>query len=290
MANSEILLRGAFLAGTLTLASLILAQAGNPWDSEPTEIPEEQYEIAESEIAQNEGRNPKNRFGVHGGIAFGVKAKFISGAFTGNKIVADVDEGPESVTTVGTRSSDEENGALGGDIFYERILGESNIAVDGVNEMWGIHIGVGFNEFGFKDTVGVDVLGQDDGGFINTGSINNELDADMWRVDVGLFKESYLTDRLYAKFGAGLSAAYIEADYTLSGPFNFADLNDDDSDFVFGGYIDFTVGYDITRNWSLYGGVRYQYLTDFEVGSGGAEAEIEFDQAYMAFLGLRFAF
>ena len=76
----------------------------------------------------------------------------------------------------------------------------------------------------------------------------------------------------------------------MSGPFNFADLNDDDSDFVFGGYIDFTVGYDITRNWSLYGGVRYQYLTDFEVGSVGAEAEIEFDQAYMAFLGLRFAF
>jgi hypothetical protein len=285
MADSAILLRGAYLAGTLTLASLMLAQAGNPWDSEPTEIPEEQYEIAEPE-----GRNPKNRFGMHGGVAFGVKAKFISAAFSGDNIVADPDVGPESVTTDRTNGSDDERGALSGEIFYERILGESNILSEGVNEFWGIHIGVGFNEFGFKDTVGVDVFGQDDGGFISTGSINNELDADMWRIDVGLFKESYLTDRLYAKFGGGLSAAYIEADYSLSGPFNFADLNDDDSDFVFGGYVDLTVGYDFTRNWSLYGGVRYQYLTDFEVGSGGAEAKIEFDQAYMAFLGVRFAF
>ena len=285
MANSVILLRGAYLAGILTLGSLMLAHAGNPWDLEPTEIPEEQYEIAKPE-----GRNPKNRFGKHGGIAFGVKAEFISGAFSGNNIVADPAEGLESVNVVRGQGSNEESGALGGELFYERILGESDILSEGVNEMWGIHIGLGYNEFGFKDIIGVDVFGQDDGGFINTGSIGNELDADMWRLDVGLFKESYLTDRLYAKFGGGLSVAYIEAEYTASGPFNFSPLSGDDSDFVFGGYIDFTVGYDITRNWSLYGGLRYQYLSDFEMDNGSAEASLEFDQAYMAFLGVRFAF
>lgn len=285
MADTEFLRRCALFAGTLTLSTLMLAQAGNPWDSEPTEIPEEAYDLEAPD-----SRNPKNRFGVQGGVAFGVKAKFISEAFSGNNIIA-VDDGDlESVNVVRGGASDKERGALGGDLFYEYVISESDLLSEGVNEMWGVHVGLGYNEFGFGATSNVDVFRGGDGAFLNTGQINHNLDADMWRLDVGLFKESYLTDRLYAKFGGGLSVAYIDADYTASGPFNFAPLSGSDSDFVFGGYVDMTVGYDITRNWSLYSGLRYQFLTDFEIDNGGAESTIEFDQAYTAFIGLRYAF
>lgn len=285
MATTEFLRRCAFFAGTLTLSTLMLAQGGNPWDSEPTDIPEEAYDLAAPD-----SRNPKNRFGVHGGVSFGVKAKFISDAFSGNNIIAVPGGGLENVNVVGSRGSDKDRGALGGDLFYELVLGESDLLSEGVNEMWGVHIGLGYNEFGFGTSSNVDVFRDGDGAFLNTGQINHDLDADMWRIDVGLFKESYLTDRVYAKVGGGFSLAYIDADYTASGPFNFAPLSGSDSDFVFGAYVDLTVGYDITRNWSLYSGLRYQFLSDFEVDNGGGEAKMEFDQAYSAFIGLRYAF
>ena len=76
MATHPSLIRFAKFAGALSLIGLapLASQAGNPWASEPTEIPEEAYESVD---LTRQTRNAPHRIGVQGSVMFGVKAKFI---------------------------------------------------------------------------------------------------------------------------------------------------------------------------------------------------------------------
>ncbi len=289
-------LSSAVLAGSAAflLAGIPVALGGNPLETEPTMIPEEAYQMPDPPSS----RNPKNRFGVQGGVAFGVKAEFVSEAFIGNDITAVPANGPEDVIVDSARGSADEDGGFGGEIFYERVLGESDLVYDGVNETWGFHIGVGFTQVELRDGNTVNGFRALDPGappgsepkFLNQGTMIHDLEADIWNINIGLFKESYLTDRFYAKVGGGLSVAYIEGQYGVTGPFDFADEYVEEEDILIGGYLDLTLGYDFNRYWGIYGGIRYQYLTSFEIETPSSSAELEFDQSFMAFLGLRFSF
>lgn len=275
---------------TLALAALPGTWAGHPLppEPEPTLISEEAYHVPVPRY-----RNPRNRFGAQGGLIFGVRAEFVSEAFTGNDITVLPGDAPENVIVDRGRGSADENGGLGGELFYERILGESDLVADGVDEVWGIHIGFGFNELEFSDTSAVNSFRRLNGAagpFLSQGSMRHDLEADLWHVNVGLFKESHLTDRFYAKVGGGLSVAYIDAEYAIRGPFDFVPEYAEETDFLFGGYIDLTLGYDLSRHWALYTGIRYQYLTPFEMDVANSETEVKFDQSFMAFLGVRFSF
>lgn len=278
----------------VSLAPMPTASAGNPRETETTEIPEEAYELPKIP----DGRNPKNRFGFQGGVTFGVKAKFVSEAFAGNNITAIKEIGPETVHVDASRGGADDNGGFNGEFYYERAFGESDLMSEGVNETWGMHFGVGFSQVDLRDRAKVNAFRPLDPAdppgtipeFIDQGTMVHDLEADLWYVNVGLYKESYLTDHFYAKVGGGLSVAYIEGEYEMTGPFDFAAEYAEEEDILLGGYLDLTLGYDITRNWGLFGGIRYQYLTSFEMDTGYSEAELKFDQTFMAFLGLRFTF
>ncbi len=247
-------------------------------------------------------RNAQHRFGAQGTLSFGARAKFMSAAFSGVDIVALPATGPEEIFVDPSRDSAKENGAPGGEIYYERALGESDFLSEGVNDLWGFHIGVGYSNIsltsnttvaGNHDVPILDGVGNPIGTnreFVANGQMAHDLDADLWYVNIGLFSESYLTDRLYAKVGGGLSVAYIDAEYEITGPFNFSRETADEQDILLGGYIDLTIGYDITENWGAYIGAKYQYLTTFDMDARFSDAELKFDQNYMVFLGLRFTF
>jgi hypothetical protein len=231
-------------------------------------------------------------------VALGVKAEFITNAFTGNNITVIQDVGPENVGVNPSRDSTTNEKGEGGEIFYERVLGESDLLSEGVNETWGVHFGVGFNHLGtegrsrgntFRQLPG-DAPAGTEPEFLDQGIIFHDLEADLWHASVGLFKESYLTDNFYTKVGGGLTVAYVESEYSVKGPFDFADETASDNDFLFGGYLDLTIGYDVTPNWSLYGGIRYQYLSSYELNTPSSDTKVEFNQSYMAFVGVRFAF
>lgn len=263
------------------------ADAGTPHELEPTLIPEERWETPAPAL-----RNPRNRFGVQGGVVFGVKAEFVTEAFMGNDITVDPGFGPQEVAVDSSRGSADEDGGFSGEIYYERVLGESDLVYDGVNETWGFHIGVSYTQVELKDKVSVNAYdpGGTDPVFLDQSTMFHDLEADIWQLNLGLFKESYLTDQFYAKVGGGLSVAYIDGSYSLSGPYDFATEEADETDVLIGGYLDLTLGYDFNRYWGLYAGIRYQYLSSFEIETSTSEARLEFDQSFLAFIGLRFSF
>ena len=87
------------------------AFAGTPrWATAPEPEVSDDYAMAET-------RNPKNRVGVGGTVSFGIDAKFMSDAFTGNGIVAVPANGPQDVLVNPGRASDDEEGALGGELY-----------------------------------------------------------------------------------------------------------------------------------------------------------------------------
>lgn len=262
--------------------------AGTPrWATGPEPELSDEYAMAET-------RNPKNRVGVQGTVSFGIDAKFMSDAFTGNGIVAVPANGPQDVVVNPGRASDDEEGALGGELFFERVLGESDFLDSGVNETWGLHVGVGLTQLDFSSDSNLNAFEQVAPGlvspFLSQGSMNHDFEADLWYLNLGLFSESHITERFRAKFGAGISAAYIDASYTVSGPFDFATAKEDDQDVLVGGYVDLTFGFDFTRSLALDAGIRYQYLSSFDIDTGFSEASIDFDQSFMAFIGLRYSF
>ncbi len=246
------------------------------------------------EYAVKEARNPKNRVGVQGTVSFGIDAKFMSEAFTGNDIVTVPANGPQDVIVDPGSAGDDEEDALGGELFFERVLGESDLLDSGVNETWGLRVGVGFTQLEFSSNSNLDTFEQVAPGlqspFLSQGSMNHDFEADLWYLNLGLFSESHITDRFRAKFGVGISAAYIDASYTVSGPFDFATAQEDDQDLLVGGYVDLTFGFDFTRSLALDAGLRYQYFRSFDMVTGFSEASIDFDQSFMAFIGLRYSF
>lgn len=230
----------------------------------------------------------QNRFGVAASLGFNAKASFMSDAFTGTDVEIVPGE-PVDITVGPGEADDREHGAFGGEFFYERVFNDPAVVRDGVRQYWGLHIGFGYQklEFNGHSTHVVDITGNP---ILASGMLDHDLEADMYLFNVGLFSESYLSERFYATLGAGISGAYVNSDYTVAVPFGLGSASNSESDFLYGGYITAMLGYDITENFSIFAGLRYQYLESLEIGMNGAEAEIDFEHSYTAFLGLRWSF
>ena len=245
------------------------------------------FTIVDSMAGPSQGKNPKskvvresgivvpvpdtsrNRFGVLATGGFGIEAKFVSDAFT--------KKDPKSPMT---ELSYEEGADLsaGFEVFYERLFSDPTDV-----DLYGVRIGVGYTQIEVEDRRSA----LDD--FGDPVQLMQDLDADLVYLNVGPFYERRLTDRFYAQVSAGLTAAYIDANLNTSdnGAID-ADAGEDET--LFGAYASLAIGFDVASNWSILGGVRYQYLDRFSIDNGVTDAELDFDSVYMAFLGLRFEF
>lgn len=210
---------------------------------------------------------PQNRFGVVGTGGFGIEAEFLTEAYIKKKPHA-------PIHSLG--GSERDDFSPGVEVFYERVFSDPRD-----RNLRGLRLGLGYTNIDIEDDVSISAI---------NFNLKHALDADLVYFNAGPFYERRFTDRFYGQLGAGLTAAYINADLSTRDSTGLLHADADEDEFLFGAYASAGLGYDITRNWSLMGGIRYQYLESFDIDNGVTEAELEFDSAFLAFVGLRFVF
>ncbi len=209
-------------------------------------------------------RLPMNRIGVMATGGFNVETEFVSDAFVKK------DPSKPKGFSDSDSDSDEDDFSGGFEVFYERLFTQPD-----VSGLWGLRVGVGYNEFELEGLSGV---------------LDQKLDADLFYLSVGPFYEYRFTNQFYGQLGAGLTAAYISSDLSSEDLGGVFDDDASEDDFLFGAYASVALGYDFTPHWGIIGGVRYQYLDSHEIKTESGEAELDFDGSFYAFLGLRFTF
>ncbi len=218
------------------------------------------------EIREEVPEFSRNRVGVLATGGLGVSAKMISDAFT------------KDVPTTRLSQSEDADFAPGGEIFYERVLSDPS-----AEDLWGIRVGFGYSRVEMENRFS----GFDE--FDQFFTLQHDLDADLIHANVGPFYERRFTDRLYGQASVGLTAAYIDADLETTHSDGLR-ANGSDDEFLFGAYASVALGYQVSSNWSLMGGVRYQYLDNFKIDNGVSDVELDFDSSYVVFAGLRWDF
>ena len=260
--------RAIFLGASLSLA-IHLASAG-PASSSKSGYGKGYGKVEEKPILEVPVETPevsRNRVGVLATGGLGISADIISNAFTKKSPTAPISQ------------SEDADFSLGGELFYERILSADPAAQD----LWGIRVGVGYSQVEVEDRH----RGFDE--FDQFFTLEHDFDADVIHANVGPFFERRFTDRFYGQVSAGLTAAYIDADLETTHSDGFS-ANESDDEFLFGAFAQVALGYQVASNWSLMGGIRYQYLDRFEIDNGLSEVELDFDSSYVVFAGIRWEF
>lgn len=256
MMNHRRLIFGALLLMALTQFSPGGPSPKNPKNPPPAPIPPPPLII----------NLPKNRVGVMATGGFGVETEFVSDAFVKKDPSKPVPLGSSSTV----KDNDEDDFSGGVEFFYERLFTEPD-----ARHLWGLRVGLGYSEFDLE------------GG---TEFYQQQLEADLFYLNVGPFYEHRFTRNFYGQLSAGLTAAYISSDLSGDGVDDIFDDDVSEDDFLFGAYASVAIGYDFNSRWGILGGVRYQYLDSHEIKTEAGKAEMDFDSSIYAFIGLRFSF
>ena len=172
-----------------------------------------------------------NRVGAIATGGLGVSVKMISDAFT------------KDAPTTRLSQSGNADFAPGGEIFYERVLSDPS-----AQDLWEIRVGFGSSRVEMEDRFsGFDEFDQF---FI----LQYDLEADLIHANVGPFYERRFTDRFYGQASVGLTAASIDTDLETTHSDGLR-ANGSDDEFLFGAYTSVALGYQVSSNWSLMGGV-----------------------------------
>ncbi|MCU0771649.1 MAG: hypothetical protein MUE94_07770 [Verrucomicrobia bacterium] len=125
----------------------------------------------------------------------------------------------------------------------------------------------------------------------------NELSGSLLALRLGPFLEIPLSSRFVSQFGLGLSLLYADTEYSYEETATFSDgstLTDSDSasssDVLVGAYVEGQVGYRLTENWSLFGGVRVDTATDLTVTAGNRESKLDLGGTWHALVGVGCSF
>jgi len=133
------------------------------------------------------------------------------------------------------------------------------------------------------------------GGAAFAGS--HEFDGDLWGLQLGIYGADRLSEHWHVSMSGGLALAVLAADVTWSeqatlpgGGLASASGVGNDSEVLYGLYLGATVGYDLGKNWSVIGGMQYQYLSKYENDFSGRSVEIDFSGSLFVTLGISKSF
>lgn len=105
-------------------------------------------------------------------------------------------------------------------------------------------------------------------------------DLDILPITLNVKLERQLTGNLNAYFGGGLGMALVDLSVD-AGPLDFSD-----DDWVFTGQVFAGLNYNFNPNFEVYGGARWMYFDDADLGG----ATLELDDDFLLELGARFNF
>jgi hypothetical protein len=104
------------------------------------------------------------------------------------------------------------------------------------------------------------------------------LDVEIIPITLNLLAERTLFSSIKGYISGGIGYAFTETSF----------LGNSDSDGGFYAQASIGLAYDINEQWEMYGGARYIYLGDLEIGGGPGGAELDDSVGYE--IGLRYNF
>jgi len=126
-----------------------------------------------------------------------------------------------------------------------------------------------------------------------TVSGRHEFDGHLWGLHLGMYGEHRLSERWLASLSGGLAMGFLNADVSWSesatlpgGGTASLSGSDSDSDVLFGFYVGANIAYDLRKNWSLIGGVQYQYLGSYDGDFEGRKVEVDFSGSLFVTIGI----
>jgi len=133
------------------------------------------------------------------------------------------------------------------------------------------------------------------GGAIISGQ--RQLEGNLYTLRLGPYVEIPIWRRLSAQFGAGLSLAGVDSEFSFSERVTLVNIGsvsrggrDSRADFLIGGYVGGQLGCEINERVGVFGGVAFQHLGNFKQHTAGKEAELDLGQSIFLSVGLRFVF
>lgn len=185
-----------------------------------------------------------------------------------------------------------------GDLLASISRVEDTFALNGVQPAESPWQGGSFNGPGprISDTPSRDLTGSIVPGG-STVSGYREVDLFLASADAGLFFTVPLTSKLSAGLETGLTLAVASAEYDFTSITSMPGVasrttsgSADDTELLPGFYFGGNLDYRFNDRWSLHTALRYQYLKSFSVSAGTSAAELDFDSAFTASVGLEFKF
>lgn len=132
------------------------------------------------------------------------------------------------------------------------------------------------------------------------GVTNTTLDweSSLYALRLGPFIEWDLTDRLTAGLSGGPWLAIVDSRARIRESSSYGaftnirpvDSTISASEFGFGLYADGRLAFELTENWEMFGGVRYQFLDNISLNSGTVSAEMKMSQSVTTYMGVGFSF
>lgn len=137
----------------------------------------------------------------------------------------------------------------------------------------------------YRNSFSVDEMGQALQAAADYTGYRTSYDLDIIPITANVKFERAITGNLNAYFGGGLGMARVGLDLNVGSFGNYSD-----SDWVFYSQVFGGLGYNVTPNIEVYGGARWIYMSDADLGDGGYNATLELGSDCLLELGARFKF
>jgi len=126
-----------------------------------------------------------------------------------------------------------------------------------------------------------------------TFSGRHEFDGSLWGLHLGLYGERRFSPRWQASVAGGMALGFLSADVSWSeqaalpgGGSASLSGGGNDSDVLFGFYLGASAAYDLGKDWSVIGGVQYQFLGSYENNFSGRAVEVDFSGSIFFTIGI----
>lgn len=185
--------------------------------------------------------------------------------------------------------------------------------IDLVPDAGGTEVDIGGSQITPGTGPAIDTSGgftETDTPFTGTSTSLYDVQVAFYNFRVGPYLNWNLTEKILLQFGAGFAASYLSTEATSSTflsltpdsttggataeePFTTARYSSrgEETEFLFGGYVDANASYRFTESMRLYTGVQFQTSEDVEQSlDNGATADIELGSTVHISVGMGFSF
>lgn len=127
--------------------------------------------------------------------------------------------------------------------------------------------------------------------------MDHRYEAQLFGLRLGPYIELPLSSRLALDLSGGLALGLVNSDYTFSETLTIAQVGTlnsqgsaSESELVVGAFASMELWFALSRDWSAFAGVQYQYFGSSTITAQGKNATLDLGESIFVTLGLGYAF